>query len=100
MKCPTCGAWSNVLETRNGPHESMRRRRECANGHRFITLEVLPTVIHQDAKLSTARAVAKRRELWQRDQRIKIDQRVHSTIAAEYGITRSQVVRIKRGIRH
>lgn len=35
MKCPTCGAWTSVLLTRDA-----RRRRECANGHRFYTEEV------------------------------------------------------------
>jgi transcriptional regulator NrdR family protein len=41
MKCPTCGAWSRVLSTRNGT----LRRRECANTHRFTTLE---SVVAQD----------------------------------------------------
>lgn len=35
MRCPTCGAWTNVLVTRD-----VRRRRECANGHRFYTQEI------------------------------------------------------------
>ena len=35
MKCPTCKAWSSVKDTRD-----TRRRRECANGHRFSTEEV------------------------------------------------------------
>lgn len=35
MKCPTCNAWTTVLLTRDA-----RRRRECANGHRFYTEEV------------------------------------------------------------
>jgi transcriptional regulator NrdR family protein len=35
VKCPQCGAWTDVLETR-----SPRRRRECANGHRFTTIEL------------------------------------------------------------
>jgi transcriptional regulator NrdR family protein len=34
MKCPECNAWTEVLETR-GPW----RRRQCANLHRFNTLE-------------------------------------------------------------
>lgn len=38
MKCPQCGAWTDVLETR-----SPRRRRECANGHRFTTIELPDT---------------------------------------------------------
>jgi len=34
MKCPTCGTHSRVLATRGD-----RRRRECANMHRFYTEE-------------------------------------------------------------
>ena len=34
MICPECRAWSAVLLTR-----LPRRRRECANGHRFSTVE-------------------------------------------------------------
>lgn len=99
MKCPICGAWSSVLDTRAGPHESLRRRRECANGHRFATLEVLPVVIHHDARLASVRATAKRRALWTRDQRIRADGRLQRVIAAEHGLTRHQVGRIKRGVR-
>lgn len=40
MKCPTCGAWSLVIDTRT-KKEGMRRRRECAEGHRFASLEVV-----------------------------------------------------------
>jgi transcriptional regulator NrdR family protein len=36
MKCPECGVWSVVKETRG-----TRRRRECANEHRFTTEEVV-----------------------------------------------------------
>jgi transcriptional regulator NrdR family protein len=36
MKCPECGVWSIVKETRGS-----RRRRECANEHRFTTEEVV-----------------------------------------------------------
>ena len=35
MKCPHCGVWTTVLETRG-----VRRRRECGNGHRFTTQEI------------------------------------------------------------
>ena len=37
MKCPICGAWCFVLSTRKG----IIRRRECANGHRFTTIETV-----------------------------------------------------------
>lgn len=34
MNCPECQAWSVVLLSR-----TPKRRRECANGHRFSTIE-------------------------------------------------------------
>lgn len=40
MKCPECGVWTRVLETRQG----VLRRRECANGHRFNTEEKITDV--------------------------------------------------------
>jgi len=46
MKCPTCGAWSLVKETRESPTFGHTRRRECANEHRFTTQEV---VVPQEA---------------------------------------------------
>lgn len=100
MKCPVCGAWSNVLATRTGPDEWLRRRRECANGHRFGTLEVLPTVVHKGTAAATTRAMSKRRELWKRDEAIRSDNRLQREIAADYGLTRHQVGKIKQGIRH
>lgn len=39
MKCPRCGAWTSVLETRTRADGSKRRRYECANLHRFTTVE-------------------------------------------------------------
>lgn len=39
MICPRCNAWADVLETRTREDHSKRRRYECANGHRFTTLE-------------------------------------------------------------
>lgn len=39
MKCPVCGVWSNVLETRP-IKDGVKRRRECANMHRFTTHEM------------------------------------------------------------
>lgn len=39
MKCPECGAWTVVKETRSKPNNIRYRRYECANLHRFTTLE-------------------------------------------------------------
>jgi transcriptional regulator NrdR family protein len=41
MKCPECGAWTVVKETRVDENNSRRRRIECANMHRFTTLETV-----------------------------------------------------------
>jgi len=41
MKCPKCGAWTVVKETRADENNSRRRRIECANMHRFTTLETV-----------------------------------------------------------
>jgi uncharacterized Zn finger protein (UPF0148 family) len=40
MKCPVCGSWSSVKQTRDSPTFGHVRRRECANEHRFTTKEV------------------------------------------------------------
>jgi len=39
MKCPECGAWTTVLETRTRQDNSRRRRFLCANEHKFTTVE-------------------------------------------------------------
>ena len=99
MKCPTCGAWSSVLDTREGPNETVKRRRQCANGHRFFTFEVLHAAIHQDAVKASARAIGRKRLLWRRDQAIRADTRLQRVIAVDYGLTRHQVGKIKQGKR-
>ena len=41
MKCPECGAWTVVKETRADENNTRRRRIQCANMHRFTTLETV-----------------------------------------------------------
>jgi transcriptional regulator NrdR family protein len=41
MKCPECGTWTIVKETRISTGNTRRRRLECANTHRFSTLETI-----------------------------------------------------------
>jgi len=40
VNCPECGAWTTISETRLTVMR-YRRRRECGNGHRFTTEEVV-----------------------------------------------------------
>jgi transcriptional regulator NrdR family protein len=43
MKCPTCGAWTTIKESRESNIFGYTRRRECGNQHRFTTQErILP----------------------------------------------------------
>lgn len=39
MKCPECKAWATVKEARPRSDGTTRRRYECANLHKFSTLE-------------------------------------------------------------
>ena len=52
MKCPVCGTWTIVLETRNG-----RRRRECGNLHRFVTQENVVKIGPSDSTKKTAQFI-------------------------------------------
>lgn len=52
MKCPVCGTWTNVLDSRNG-----RRKRECANLHRFITQENVVTIGPLSSTNKTAKCI-------------------------------------------
>lgn len=45
MVCPQCKAWVQVKETRQRPDNTVYRRIECANGHRFVTSEQVVRVI-------------------------------------------------------
>lgn len=43
MKCPTCKAWTEVIETRHRATGTTYRRYRCANLHRFSTTEQVTT---------------------------------------------------------
>lgn len=45
MKCPVCEAWAYVKETRKSENDSVRRRYECGNLHRFTTKEYVVTAV-------------------------------------------------------
>ena len=54
MICPTCRTWTQVLETRQRPDNSVYRRYECANGHRFTTNEQV--ILKVNRKVANAKA--------------------------------------------
>lgn len=103
MNCSKCGAWSEVLDTRakDGGHRTERRRR-CANGHTFATVEVhgavycsakqrqgnyLATVAERIAKFARNAEIVRRR----RKGGEPLD-----AIAADLGISRSMVSLVER----
>jgi transcriptional regulator NrdR family protein len=47
LNCPDCGTWAIVKETRKRPDKTMRRRYECANLHRFTTIELTQATLNQ-----------------------------------------------------
>jgi transcriptional regulator NrdR family protein len=41
MKCPVCGTYTEVIDSRMRSDGVRRRRYMCANMHRFTTLELI-----------------------------------------------------------
>lgn len=94
MNCPRCGAWTNVLATRGAT-----RRRECGNGHRFTTVEVVPSVVRERDYATHLRAAAGRATRHRRDLRIVEDARGASAVAREHGLTEARVRQIRAAAR-
>lgn len=62
MKCPECGTWTEILETRSHGENGKRRRYECANEHRFTTLEQVVDGISVQLSKRTAGMVQRNTE--------------------------------------
>lgn len=93
MKCRFCDSETlRVLESREGPYDTLRRRRECGNGHRFTTIEMHADTASQapHAKQFARRTV--RRVTYARD--IEIAGNLHrggTVLAEKYGLKLSSV---------
>ena len=103
MRCTTCGAWSEVKETRKAAVWMVSRTRECANGHRFKTFEVHAALISRKLITGTLSvyfgAVERRVALWNRKVAIRRDSRPTAVVAAEYGLSADYVRQIRNGIK-
>lgn len=95
MKCPVCGAWSEVLNTRAAPNHTIKRRRQCANEHRFTTVEALETAIDKRSAQSAAAAAKLRAQLWARDRAIRADTRPATLVAADHNLTEARIRQIR-----
>lgn len=96
MKCPVCGVWSEVLDTRAGAQDKIRRRRRCANSHVFPTLEIHATMVNPGAIKRAWHTITARRERWKRDQQIVADPRTAAEIGKSYSLTAKTVHSIRR----
>lgn len=47
MKCPRCNAWADVFETCTNEDSTKQRRYECAEGHKFRTVELVAPDTHK-----------------------------------------------------
>jgi hypothetical protein len=66
MKCPRCGAWTDVAETRRAEAGLVvRRTRVCANAHRFVSYEIT-SVAYRAAAYHIQRDVGRARARVQR----------------------------------
>lgn len=63
MKCPVCRAWTEVLESRPWK-EKVTRRRECANGHRFTTYELVVKETISNGPASGGENLTKKGKVW------------------------------------
>jgi transcriptional regulator NrdR family protein len=50
MKCPICGSWTFVKQTVIREDNTRKRRYECANEHRFGTVETIVCAKQKPAK--------------------------------------------------
>lgn len=101
MKCPRCGAQSDVVETRPGPNLTTRRRRECHNLHRFTTVEIHGAAYTNVAQRvgQYARAAMNRISRWARDTRIAKDPRSSRVVGDEHGVNPSRVRQVRRAMK-
>lgn len=101
MRCPVCGASSEVKETRaDDASFKTKRRRICANKHLFTTLEVLPAMLgstrDQRSAIRAARASIGR---FKRNQAIIQALRAGASVASVADAHRLTAVRVRQ-LRH
>jgi len=102
MKCPRCGASTEVKETRPFEYETLRRRRECANGHRFTSVEVYREVYCSARQRANvyARSMARWRQFWVRNMDMLRNSHLGwEHFAAKYGIGKSNFYLVVRQMR-
>lgn len=103
MKCPTCGAWAEVLETRQADDgHRVNRWHLCANKHRFPTVEVHRPVFcsAKQRQRNFLHTVRRRVAIHGRRQEIKRRRakgESQGSVARSMGISKSLISLLERG---
>jgi len=88
MKCRYCNSEDlRVLESREGPYDVVRRRRECSNGHRFTTIEMHADTASQAPHAKQFARRTTRRVTYDRD--VEIARNLYhggNVLAEKYGL--------------
>lgn len=99
MICPTCAAWSTVLETRqrDGGFTIWRRHR-CANDHTFESRQVHEPVYcsAKQRMVEHRKTATERARRWRRDQEIRRSTEPGTVLAKRYNLTTGAVWLIRK----
>lgn len=98
MKCPNCGADSNVLATRAYKDVMLRRSRRCFNEHTFHTYEVYAGNLDRRTLAGTRRGVQAREMANRRHNTVLRHPEMSATeLAQQLGITEARVRQYRKG---
>lgn len=103
MRCPRCGAASNVLETRSHEYGTTIRRRECENYHRFQTVEIYRECYGSAKQRASVyeRTMKTLRERWRRNIDIALNSHLGAGFFMEkYKVSRTAVFNALRAGRY
>lgn len=97
MKCPICGAPSEVARTKEVEHNMIHRRRLCFNMHRFNTYEMYEAASRAAGKniAASGRRAATSAETWARNRLIIRSSDPASVVAKKFGISDARVRQIR-----
>lgn len=97
MKCPVCGAATDVLETRPYLSVFTRRARVCFNGHKTSTYEVPRGVLDRRQLATVVRGVKQRGQAERRKLAVlRAPTESATALAARLGITEARVRQIRK----
>lgn len=95
MKCPHCGAVSEVVETKGAAYLTVIRRRRCFNEHLFKTVEIHLAVFStaKQRAIVFAATATQRIVTWKRNREIarRLPLEGHKALQEEFGLTKSAV---------